>query len=87
MPKETTKKTPTNVSTEPHPNLEEEIGRRAYELYQFRGQEDGHDLDDWLLAEDEILGSAVKTAAASSSPGTYTRAPEHPRGVFISDKS
>jgi hypothetical protein len=64
MPKETTKKTPTNVSTEPHPNLEEEIRRRAYELYEFRGREDGHDLDDWLLAEDEILGSAVKTAAA-----------------------
>jgi hypothetical protein len=64
MPKEPVKQTSTNVSTEPHPNLEEEIRHRAYELYEFRSREDGYDLDDWLLAEDEILGSAVKTAAA-----------------------
>jgi hypothetical protein len=64
MSKETTKETATNVSTEPHPNREEEIRRRAYELYEFRGREDGHDLHDWLLAQDEILGSAAKTAAA-----------------------
>ena len=54
-------KTPT---TESHPNLEEEIRRRAYELYEARGREDGHDLDDWLCAEAEITAKAAKTAAA-----------------------
>jgi hypothetical protein len=41
--------------------LEEQIRLRAYELYEARGHEDGHDLDDWLQAEAEILGSK-KTA-------------------------
>jgi hypothetical protein len=30
---------------------DDEIARRAYELYQTRGREHGHDLDDWLQAE------------------------------------
>ena len=47
-----------------HPNLEEDIRRRAYELYERRGREDGHDLDDWLRAEAEITGTAVKGTAA-----------------------
>jgi len=47
-----------------HPNLEEEIRRLAYELYEGRDREDGHDLDDWLRAEAEIIGTAVlKTTA------------------------
>jgi hypothetical protein len=48
-----------------HPNLHEEICRRAYELYEARGREDGHDMDDWLHAEAEIIGTtAVKAKAA-----------------------
>ena len=31
----------------------EEIARRAFELYQRRGGEDGRDWEDWLQAEDE----------------------------------
>jgi len=46
------------------PNQDEEIRRRAYEIYETRGREDGHDFDDWLLAEEEIKGTAVKAAAA-----------------------
>jgi DUF2934 family protein len=34
----------------------EEIAARAYELYCERGAEDGHDLDDWLRAEEELRG-------------------------------
>jgi len=41
--------------------LEEQIRLRAYELYEARGRENGHDLDDWLQAEAQILGSK-KTA-------------------------
>jgi hypothetical protein len=32
----------------------EQIQRRAYELYEARGREAGHELDDWLLAEYEL---------------------------------
>jgi len=35
--------------------LQDLISRRAYELYQERGCEDGHECEDWLLAESEIL--------------------------------
>jgi HSP20 family protein len=31
------------------------ISRRAYELFELRGSEDGHDREDWLQAESEIL--------------------------------
>lgn len=32
-----------------------EVARRAYELFEFRGREHGHDLDDWFCAERELL--------------------------------
>jgi HSP20 family molecular chaperone IbpA len=34
------------------------IARRAYQLFADRGFADGHDLDDWLRAERELLHSA-----------------------------
>jgi hypothetical protein len=40
-----------NQRTESH-RLQIEV--RAYELFEQRGREDGHDLDDWLQAESEI---------------------------------
>ena len=36
-------------------NLEEEIRRRAYELYELRGREDGFAEEDWTRAEREVL--------------------------------
>ena len=38
------------------------IRRRAYELYEKRGREDGHAEEDWLRAEAEVLGSALRKA-------------------------
>ncbi len=35
-----------------------EIELRAYELFEQRGGEPGHDLDDWLQAEAEIVRPA-----------------------------
>jgi hypothetical protein len=32
----------------------DEIARRAYELYEQRGGEPGHELDDWLRAENDV---------------------------------
>jgi DUF2934 family protein len=32
----------------------DEISRLAYDLYEKRGRRDGHDVDDWLSAEQEL---------------------------------
>jgi hypothetical protein len=42
---------------------ENDIARRAFELYCDRGREDGYDLDDWLNAERELREAATSTAA------------------------
>jgi hypothetical protein len=39
--------------------LDEEIRRRAYQLYVERGEEHGRDLDDWLQAKREFEGGAL----------------------------
>ena len=44
--------------------MEQQIQRRAYELYEQRGRTDGYDLDDWLQAEREIKGRQAKAATA-----------------------
>ena len=44
--------------------IEEEIRRRAYELFEARGEEEGHELEDWLRAEEEIPGRKSDAAAA-----------------------
>ncbi|HYL12001.1 MAG TPA: DUF2934 domain-containing protein [Terriglobales bacterium] len=61
MAKEPTTTQTANVVTDP--NLEQEIRRRAYALYEERGREDGHDIEDWLRAEAEI-GAAAQQAVA-----------------------
>ncbi len=43
---------PTTQVTEPAEN--QDVRARAYELFERRGREDGHDLDDWLQAEAEL---------------------------------
>lgn len=57
------KKSPVTVTSEPH-ELEHEIRLRAQELYEERGREDGHELDDWLRAEAEIKQKKARTIAA-----------------------
>ncbi|HEY6250839.1 MAG TPA: DUF2934 domain-containing protein [Candidatus Angelobacter sp.] len=44
--------------------LGEKIHRRAYQLYEDRGRQDGHDLEDWLQAEAELRPEQIRTAAA-----------------------
>jgi DUF2934 family protein len=44
-------------------DLQEGLRRRAYELYEQRGKEDGHEVDDWLPAESELTTVATKAAA------------------------
>jgi HSP20 family protein len=37
-------------------DLFDTLNRRAYELFESRGCQDGHDLQDWFQAESELLG-------------------------------
>jgi HSP20 family molecular chaperone IbpA len=41
------------------------ITRRAYELFQIRGREHGHDWEDWFRAESELLRPVSVAIAAS----------------------
>ena len=43
---------------------EEGIRARAYELYLERGMHDGHDLEDWLRAEEEVTTGGAAAIAA-----------------------
>jgi len=51
-------------SAEANTELQEQIRARAYELYEQRGGESGHELDDWLQAEDEVLDTKSPSEAA-----------------------
>ena len=44
-----------STSNPPEPMLEHAIRCRAYELYVQRGMAPGHDVDDWLKAEAELV--------------------------------
>jgi len=57
------KKSPATVTSEAQ-ELEHQIRLRAHELYEARGREDGHELEDWLRAEEEIAGRKVRAAIA-----------------------
>jgi Protein of unknown function (DUF2934) len=58
--------------SQPKSPIAEQIEKRAYELYLERDCEDGHDLQDWLLAERELT-----ELPESPSP----KAKAHPAGA------
>lgn len=65
MKKRTPAKTPMDLSgaherqlNTPAQGNRHLIALKAYELYEQRGREDGHALEDWLKAEAIINGSA-----------------------------
>jgi hypothetical protein len=45
--------------TEDANEVREKIRLRAYELYEQRGREEGHDFEDWLQAESEVLSKPI----------------------------
>jgi hypothetical protein len=56
---------PHSVVVEEHEmdRMEEDVARRAYELFIARGGQHGGDLDDWLEAERQLAG--IGTPASS----------------------
>lgn len=57
------RETPQPIRHAPQ-NTEEAIRSRAYELYEQRGHDDGHDIDDWLRAEEEVRQRKIRSTAA-----------------------
>jgi Protein of unknown function (DUF2934) len=57
------KKSPATLTSEPQ-ELQHQIRLRAYELYEKRGREDGHELEDWFRAKEEITIKKFRTAIA-----------------------
>ena len=55
MSPDATKKQPTTgISELQEFELEYQIRVRAYQLYEARGREDGHELEDWFRAKEEL---------------------------------
>ena len=56
----TTGQTSTTVAVmKSRSELQDEIRRRAYELYEQRGSNKGHEVSDWLQAESEVTQKRV----------------------------
>jgi hypothetical protein len=59
------KKQPTTEISELQEfELEYQIRLRAYQLYEARGRVDGHELEDWYRAKEEITIKKFRTASA-----------------------
>ena len=50
------------------------VAERAYQLYLARGGEDGHDLEDWVCAEQELRRGKT-TQSTQSTPLRPTARP------------
>ena len=51
---------------------EEIIRKRAYELFELHGHQHGHDTEDWLEAEAEIVGKKPKASAVTKKDEVKT---------------
>ena len=60
---------PPVSATGPLELTEDMIRQRAYELYEHRGCEHGHDMDDWLQAEVEVTGKKPSSGADANTKG------------------
>jgi Protein of unknown function (DUF2934) len=63
-PNATKKQPTTEISELQEFELEYQIRQRAYELYEARGREDGHEQEDWFRAKEEIAVRKFRTATA-----------------------
>ena len=55
---------PSATATNEPEDLESQVRQRAHELYEARGRLDGHEVEDWLRAEEEITQKRARTIAA-----------------------
>ena len=53
-----------SMSTSQLPDHEQRIRERAYQFFEQRGREPGHEWDDWVRAEAEVLETRQQAQAA-----------------------
>lgn len=54
------KASPTEQASKGAP-AQDRIAQRAYELYEQRGRQEGRAMEDWLIAERQLVGAASKS--------------------------
>jgi hypothetical protein len=59
----------------------DQIAKKAYERYLNRGRVDGHDLDDWLEAEQQVVVESGAGAANKSVTGRLRGKKPQPQPV------
>ncbi|HET8761525.1 MAG TPA: DUF2934 domain-containing protein [Nitrospiria bacterium] len=57
------------IPSEGENKIRQRIAERAYQLFQERGQVNGHDIDDWLQAERQIQAEQVKPIITPARAG------------------
>jgi hypothetical protein len=62
---------------------EEQIRARAYQLYQARGFQPGHDTDDWLQAEYELMQLPIRKIAELRPPSRERKRASTPSLVSL----
>jgi HSP20 family molecular chaperone IbpA len=78
--------------------IQQEVARQAYDLFEQRGREHGHDVEDWAAAESQLLAPiSIQEIENADGLEITARVPgfnEHdieiavePRRVFLSGKS
>jgi hypothetical protein len=55
--------------------FEEQIARKAYELFEQRGREAGHEVDDWLEAERMVTNEIEQSKTRHRDRSTTRRSP------------
>ena len=62
------RQTPISSETETTSSIDtqEQVRRRVFEIYEQHGREDGHELDDWLQAEAEVVSGQSKAMSATA---------------------
>jgi len=76
----------TNANSEKFAvDLEERTRRRAYELYERRGREAGHETEDWLQAEAELArenhAAPAETVKSNRKPPVTKSGKSNPKQV------
>ncbi len=66
-------RTPTTLAVmKSASELQDQIRRRAYELYEQRGSNDGQEVSDWLQAESELAPKKeANTPTTNREPGAH----------------
>jgi hypothetical protein len=67
--------------------LRQDIEQYAYSLYEQRGREPGHELEDWLEAEKRVAEKRIARAGGSRGPSTETGTAAMSEPVASSNKN